>query len=176
MECNVSRRTFSQNKDYLRHVRGHDQAKNFTCGKCNKAFKRKDSQLRHERNCNQQEQPSGSGIRRQPRAPTSIPSQFKIIKTRTTFGNANITWKLKYVQNNGDGYMDLIDASTRAMENHLDRYRQTRQALKFNMSIHVNFEKVVDPSVTTIPPAVLVTEQFEVYADTDICEILRECT
>ena len=61
--------------------------------------------------------------------------------------------------------MDLIDASIRAMENHLDQYRRERKALKFNMSIRANFEKAVDPSIVTIPPAVLVTEQFEFYAD-----------
>ena len=72
--------------------------------------------------------------------------------------------------------MDLIDASTRAMKNHLDQYRRERRALKFNTSLHANFEKAVDPSIVTIPPAVLVTEQFEVYADTDIEDLLREAS
>ena len=51
-----------------------------------------------------------------------------------------------------------------------------RLALKFNMSLHVNFEKPVDSTVTTVPPAVLVTEQFEVYGETDINELLRQCS
>ena len=72
--------------------------------------------------------------------------------------------------------MHLIDASTRAMQRHLDRYRQAHQALKFNMSLHANFEKAADPSIVTIPPAVFVTEQFEVYADTDIEDLLREAS
>ena len=44
------------------------------------------------------------------------------------------------------------------------------------MSLHVNFEKAVDSTVTTGPPAVLVTEQFEVYGGTDISELLRQCS
>ena len=72
--------------------------------------------------------------------------------------------------------MDLIDASARAMKNHLDQYCRERKALKFNMSLHVNFEKAVDPSFVTIPHAVLVTEQFEVYADTDIEDLLRDAS
>ena len=72
--------------------------------------------------------------------------------------------------------MGLIDASTTAMKGHLDRYRQTLHALMLNMSLHVNFEKAVDSTVTTVPPALLVTEQFEVYGDTDINELLRQCS
>ena len=72
--------------------------------------------------------------------------------------------------------MDRIDESTRAMENHLDQYRRERRALKFNTSLHANFEKAVDPSIVTIPSAVLVTEQFEVYADTDIEDLLHEAS
>ena len=36
-----------------------------------------------------------------------------------------------------------------------------------------NFEKAVDHSIVAIPPAVLVTEQLEVYADTDINDLLN---
>ena len=44
------------------------------------------------------------------------------------------------------------------------------------MSLHGNFEKAVDPSIVTIPPEVLVTEQLEVYADTDISDLIREAS
>ena len=147
MECKTCGRIFTRSDCYYRHVRGHQQSKNFSCGKCGKAFKRKDAQLHHEKNCNPEKQPSGSGIIRQPRAATS--ADFNITTSQTAFANANITWTLKYLNN--DGPMDLIDASTRAKKNHLDRYRQAHQALKFNMSIHGNFEKAIDPSIVTIP-------------------------
>ena len=67
--------------------------------------------------------------------------------------------------------MDLIDASTRDVKNRLDQYCRECQALKFNMSLRVNYEKAVDPSIVTIPRAVLVAEQFEVYADADISDL-----
>ena len=172
MECKTCGRSFSRIDSYQRHVRGHQHAKNFTCGKCSKAFKRKDNVKQHERNCISQQQPSGSGIVRQPRAATS--KNFKIGTSQTAFANANVTWTLKYSKN--DGPMDLIDAPTRAMKTHLDQCRQAHQALKFNMLLHANFEKAADPSIITIPPAVLVTEQFEVYADTDIEDLLREAS
>ena len=56
------------------------------------------------------------------------------------------------------------------MEGHILRYQQKHLALKFNMALHIKFEKAADPSIVTDPPIVLVTEQFEVYEDTDIKE------
>ena len=70
----------------------------------------------------------------------------------------------------------MLEASNLAMEYQLKQYRQERQALKFNMALHINFEQAVDPSIVTPPPAVLVNEQFEVYADTDINELLHEAS
>ena len=59
------------------------------------------------------------------------------------------------------------------MERYIQRYRGKQRTLKFNMSLHANFEKAVDPAVTTVPPACLVTEQFEVYEDTVVEECLQ---
>ena len=59
------------------------------------------------------------------------------------------------------------------MKNHLLRERRQR-AIKINMSLHVVFEKAIDSTVVTGPPIVLVAEQFEVYAATDIEECLQQ--
>ena len=70
--------------------------------------------------------------------------------------------------------MDLIDPSVQAMEYQLYQYRKDVQALKFNMSLHIVFEQATDPSIVTEPAVVLVSEQFEVYANTNISEALQE--
>ena len=72
--------------------------------------------------------------------------------------------------------MDPLDSSVVAMERYIQRYRTKQRTLKFKMSLHANFEKAVDPAVNIVPPACLVTEQFEVYEDTVIEECLQECT
>ena len=72
-----------------------------------------------------------------------------------------------------DGSTQLLQSSVQEMASRLKQYRQTEQSLKFSMSIHVNFEQSVDSSIVTDPPAVLVSEQFEIYADTDIDETLK---
>ena len=106
--------------------------------------------MRHERTCNYDvSSTSGSRLKR-PRDPDTItPSRLKIVKTKTAFANASITWKLKFPKNNGDGYMDLVSASTIAMKGNVDRYCRQRHALKFNMSLHIKFEKAADSSVVT---------------------------
>ena len=65
----------------------------------------------------------------------------------------------------GVDYIDLIHKSVPAMKHHLEEYREERRAVKFNMSLHVIFEKAADPSVVSDPPAVLVSEQMEFYKD-----------
>ena len=104
------------------------------------------------------------------------PITFKVIKTAKAFSNDTVTWSLEYGRNGADGYMDLLDSSMTAMERYIQRYRTKQHALKFNMSLHANFEKAFDPAVTTVPPACLVAKQFEVYEDTAIEECLQECS
>ena len=186
-------RNFSRIDHLQRHLDGHTKQKKFVCTKCLKEFSRLDNKNRHEVTCSdqqqQQQQAGGSGLRQarsrtpaqpptrsQPAAPPPA-NNWKIFKASTAFSNANITWQLKYKENESeDGYIDLLDASVATMDRYLQRYRTKRRIFKFNMSLHVNFEKAVDPSIVTTPPAVLVTEQFEVYPDTDIKECLEECS
>ena len=51
-------------------------------------------------------------------------------------------------------------------------FQKLNKALKFNMAVHVVFEKYMDPEVRTDPAVCLVSEQLEVYADTDISKLL----
>ena len=183
MECPTCKRTFNHVGHYNRHVEGHKGQKEHCCGKCGKAFARTDNKLQHERNCKKGDQSSsssgGSGIMAPPprqRKVTKSPNNFKIEKTKTAFSNATITWKLDYPTNDGKDFVSLITASTLAMQERLEKYRSENHALKFNMSLHLNFEQAVDPSIVTTPPAVLVSEQFEAYADTNINELLHEAS
>ena len=41
------------------------------------------------------------------------------------------------------------------------------------MALHAAFEKAVDPAVKTDPPVCLVSEPFELYADTNVKTCLK---
>ena len=81
---------------------------------------------------------------------------------------------MKYKDDDADS--DLLNISAATMDGHILRYQQKYLAFKFNMALHIKFEKAADPSIVTDPPVVLVTEQFEVYEDTDIKELLYLCS
>ena len=51
-------------------------------------------------------------------------------------------------------------------------YRYVHIALKFTMAVHVVYAKLSDSLIITEPPICLVSEPFEVYADTSISEKL----
>ena len=143
----------------------------------NVAKRSKDAQLWHERNCKgeqQQQQPSTSvsGVTRKS-MPASTQTSFKITKTQTAFANATTTWKLAFNENNGADYTELLARSIAAMKGHITKFRQKRHALKFNMSLYINFEKATDASIVTDPPVVLVSEQMEVYEGTDVDDTLK---
>ena len=202
-KCETCGREFTRSDHYHRHVRGHDEAKTFSCGTCSKTFQRKDNKQQHEKNCGspgsagefscgkcnktfqmkhvQQRhektcQPSarGGGITHRTLSSSApIQSTFKVHKTSTAYSNATTTWELIYKENDGLDYAELLKRSVFAMKDYIKRIKLSQHALKFNMSLHVNFEKATDPSIKTEPPVVLVTEQIEMYEHTNLDDVLK---
>ena len=74
------------------------------------------------------------------------------------------------------GYTELLARSIAAMKEQVIKFLKKQHALNFNMSLHINFEKATDASIITDPPVVLVSEQREVYEDTDVDETLKITT
>ena len=126
--------------------------------------------------------PSGSGIGQKrpatevlsdvdPKKPAvSINQDFNIVKLRHAFNGAAETWRIRFPDSD-DAITQLKDGIL-AMERKLSTFRYARIALKFTMALHAVFEQSSNPSIITEPPACLVSEPFEVYADTNIKEQL----
>ena len=100
----------------------------------------------------------------------------RIYQVGAAFRNATITWKLVCPKHVGNQVAEVLDVSTNAMHGKLSRLRMTRPALKLNMAIHCTFEQEKDRTVITFPPVVLVTEQLEIYPDTDLDHLLKLCS
>ena len=87
-----------------------------------------------------------------------------------------MTWRIGYpAGNTGQDVADLLQKSTAAMKDKLLRYQKSLTPVKLNMTIIIMFEQGKDPSIVTDPPVHLVTDQFEVFADTDIDDLLVDC-
>ena len=119
---------------------------------------------------------TGAGIKR-PR-PTSAHAKFNpsIYRVAAAFKNATLTWKLMCTKHDASGVAEILDLSTKAMKSRLSNFRAKNPALKFNMAIHVIFKQETDELITTFPPVVLATEQFEVYPDNDLDSMLKVCS
>ena len=100
-------------------------------------------------------------------------SKYNIYVTKTAFKNAAITYQIKYNSGNDENNFILqINESIDAMYNRIDNFLKENKALKFNMTLHVIFEKATDSSIITKPPVCLVSEQMEIYYETNILEHL----
>ena len=93
---------------------------------------------------------------------------IKIKTIKTAFKNAAITYRIKF----RDG--DSLERVVLTMEEKLRAFRTSEHSLKFNMAIHVEFEKGTDSDIITDPPVVLQSEQFEVYDESNIKEQLKK--
>ena len=60
------------------------------------------------------------------------------------------------------------------MKSTIRQCQQKEKSVKVQIVLQAVFVKAVDPAVITVPPEVLISELFEVYADTDISEWLEK--
>ena len=58
------------------------------------------------------------------------------------------------------------------MRDKLERYQRAKTPIKFNMAIQAVFMQSKDEDILTVPPVYLVTDQQEVYQDTDLNYVL----
>ena len=58
-----------------------------------------------------------------------------------------------------------------AMSSKIIDFQKVNKALKFDMALHVIFEKATSQDIKTDPPVCLVSEQLEVYADTNLSKL-----
>ena len=146
-----------------------DGQKTFQCNHCLKSFHRRNNLTRHQSTCSVMQhpiqEPSGSGIKRKIQESTN---RYDIETVNTAFKKAVITYQIKFEDGN------TLDSAIHAMKEKLSTFRMNEHSLKFNMAVHVEFEKATDPEVITDPPVVLQSEQFEVYHETSIEEQLEK--
>jgi len=77
------------------------------------------------------------------------------------------------LNSNAINAVDLLNKSTSSTAGKIHAFLQTRHALKFNFGVSVIYEQAINPAIITDPPVTLYTEQFEVYNDTNIKELLQ---
>ena len=69
--------------------------------------------------------------------------------------------------------LDVLKESTFQMENRFNEEVAKKRAVKFYLSLHVNFHPNTDVTFLSNPPAVLSTDSIEVYDSSDIYDALN---
>ena len=156
------------------------------CTYCDRTFNRSDNASYHERHCtnnpanntvrypsNPNPPPRGQGL---PAAAeesangnnATTNDNFRITTHSRVFSGAGVTYRLRYGNHNIANYEETLQNSITLYLSRITNFLRTNRALKYNMALHVVLEKSTDPDILTDPPVVLVSEQLEVYANTDI--------
>ena len=172
--CDECGRLFSRANHLKRHKENvHTQKKRLECSKCKKKFGRLDNFMRHEKACNGDAQQTRTTIlgkrKRKPSNPKDIP-KYKIVKTATAFNNAAVTWKLKF-SSEDINFMEDIEEGVNALKDKIVDAQTKFHSIKISMALHAIFEKASDNSIKTNPPAVIPTDQIEIYDDTNIDDV-----
>ena len=113
--------------------------------------------------------------------------RMTITKMSSAFQGACVSWRLEFPEirinsdpletdaSHGANVQKLLEDAAGKMQNYILRYQRRQEPIKLNMSIHLDFMQATDESIVTFPPVVLVTDQQEVYQDTNVNELLKTC-
>ena len=157
----------------------HGGEKPLGCENCLKRYVNKRNLTRHTQSCTTPStSSSGAGVKRSytlenptiMRAKTrKADKQYDVQVIQTAFRDATRTFRVEYKKDMEEkDIINCLEASIYAMKHELQQYQSKHHALKFNMALQLLFVKATDPDEVTPAPVCLVTEQFEVYADTNV--------
>ena len=113
--CNQCDRIFFGSSAFQKHVskvHNNDDAKEFNCSKCHKAFGRKEHCQRHEETC-KKSQATG---KKRPADPVVVYHDFNVRQLRSAFSGAVQTWRLGFPKTTDDVVLQLKDGVLK-MEN-----------------------------------------------------------
>ena len=147
MQCGLCALTLFGSQAFVKHQKTHGIKTGFDCSTCGKTFTRKDNLLKHERTC-------AAGA-----TTSSLKRPFTLLNPEVTFATTkrrDLEYKIRTIHSGFNGAitmyridfnhsmrtvdtMNILRASTFAMEGKLFNYLHQNLALKFNLSIHVIF-------------------------------------
>ena len=181
MKCGLCSLILFGSQAFEKHQKTHGIKTGYDCSLCGKTLSRKDNLKQHQRTCDA----AGANV-----SPLRRP--FTLLNPDVTFASTkrcDLEYKVRTIASGFNGAVEtyridfnremrtvdtlnILKAATFAMEDRLNNYRERSNALKFNLSVHAVFKKIVG-NVYTEPPICFSTQAFEVYHGSDIHELLK---
>ena len=155
-KCELCPKSFTEKKNLNRHKRQvHNGEKQHLCGICSRTFSRKTNKDLHLKTCSNKVNIGGEIQKKSYKTSSNL--EFIPKKKSSAFGGIIAEWVIEYPRDyNCIDPILLLKKSTAAMKDIILRHNSSQtKRLKYNMYIHVIFEKGTDPEIKTIPPVVL---------------------
>ena len=173
--CPMCERDFVQHRGLLRHIR-NAHAAIWTCMRCRKTFTREDNFFYHSRICEFHE----TGIRPEPIIQVGGGSDLEQTNgtfelKKSAFGGTSQVFSvvLRDKKQEADTIHKLLKDTIYSAKEILKSERDSKKAVKFNFSLHLQYHQAIDETVLTEPPIVKNTKPRELYAGDDIAEQIR---
>ena len=175
--CELCPKSFTKKKNLHQHERQvHGGEKPHKCGICSKTFSRKMNKELHVKTCTQNLCIGGEVQKKKYRTINDL--KLVVIKKSSAFGGIIADWTIRYPH---DYYLIdpfiLLKKSAMTMKDVILEHNRTQtKRLKFNLSIHIVFEKASNPEIKTVPPVVLTTQHpyTVIHRMVDVDEFLEK--
>ena len=171
-KCISCDKVFTTKRSMKRHMKAvHEDIKPYKCDLCDKSYARKQHKDLHAKTCGSRL--SNEGNQRSYNRKTFIKKprlRFSRVRRISAFGGMSETWVIKIPKSYKMVEPHFIlEKATRAMKKTIRLpLKDNTKRLNFTMSIHVIFEKAINPNIKTNPAVVLTTSSYDVRPDTNL--------
>ena len=169
--CDICKREFTENRNLTRHVK-EQHGNLWSSHRCNQSFNRRDNYEIHQRVCLYKATGKRSG--------ECLGTTVKKLKDNVSrVGDAldgtvnEYRLNLEGEQQDASNVLDILKESTFQVENRINKEVVKKRAVKFYLSLHVNFHMSTDVMFLTNPSAILSTDTIEVYGSSDVHDALN---
>ena len=161
LKCIHCSMLFTKKGNLIRHIRNvHNKEKKHECGVCQKKFSRKQNRNLHEKRCSKNQT-----------------AELEPFLRQTAFGGIFAYWSVYFPPQDTTDLarpFELLHATSVKMKKMVHEHLVKYNRLKFNLIVHIIFEKATDPEVKTYPSVEFCTSPYTIWATSDIDESLNE--
>ena len=167
----MCQRDFTEKSNLNRHVKVQ-HANLWTCQNCSTTFNRYDNFCYHSNTCNFKK--TGKRLQHDQQGGGKKQKVQDVEKDDSALQNAveKYSLDLSEKKQGGDDIFEVLSNGIYYFKDTILNQQRTKNAIKFYVSLHINFHLSIDHTFITDPPIVLNTMVFEVLDSTNLNETL----
>ena len=159
--CDICRREITEKRNLTRHVK-EQHGNLWSCHCCNQSFNRRDNFEMHQQVCLFKTGKRSGGHLEEDTTVKKLKDTVNRVGSAVDATVNEFRLNLEHEQQDASSVLDVLKESTFQMENRINEEVVKMKAVKFYLSLHVNFHLSTDVTFLTNPPTVLSTDTIEV--------------